>query len=76
MICLSEEFQRFVIKTGRIIERALTESVDIYMDYIGGGDADDATYVQLQPAHRITFGLSNTVSVIFIAMKDPMQGCH
>lgn len=45
MICLSEEFQRFVIKTGRIIERALTESVDIYTDYIGGGDTDDTSYV-------------------------------
>lgn len=43
MIILSEEFQKFVIKTGRIIERALTESVDIYTDYIGGGDNDDAT---------------------------------
>lgn len=42
MIILSEDFQRFVLKTGRIIERALSESVDIYMDYIGGGDADDA----------------------------------
>lgn len=43
MIILSEDFQRFVIKAGRIVERALTESVDIYTDYIGGGDADDNT---------------------------------
>lgn len=42
MIILSEDFQRFVLKTGRIIERALSESVDIYTDYIGGGDTDDA----------------------------------
>lgn len=42
MIILSEDFQRFVLKTGRIIERALSESVDIYMDYIGGSDNDDA----------------------------------
>lgn len=47
MIILSEEFQKFVIKSGRIIERALTESVDIYTDYIGGGDNDDALYVEL-----------------------------
>ncbi|XP_037028502.1 cytoplasmic dynein 1 intermediate chain isoform X5 [Bradysia coprophila] len=43
MIILSEDFQRFVMKAGRIVERALTESVDIYTDYIGGGDADDNT---------------------------------
>lgn len=43
MIILSEEFQKFVIKAGRIVERALTESVDIYTDYIGGGDTDDNT---------------------------------
>lgn len=42
MIVLSEDFQRFVLKTGRIIERALSESVDIYVDYIGGSDNDDA----------------------------------
>lgn len=42
MIILSEDFQRFVLKAGRIVERALSETVDIYTDYIGGGDADDA----------------------------------
>lgn len=43
MIVLSEEFQRFVLRSGRIIERALSEGVDIYTDYIGGGDTDDAS---------------------------------
>lgn len=42
MIILSEEFQRFVLRSGKIMERALSESVDIYTDYIGGGDTDDA----------------------------------
>lgn len=42
MIILSEDFQRFVLKTGRIMERALWEQGDIYTDYIGGSDADDA----------------------------------
>jgi len=42
MIILSEDFQSFVLKTGRVMERALSESVDIYTDYIGGGDADEA----------------------------------
>lgn len=41
MIVLSEDFQRFVLKTGRVMERALWESNDIYTDYIGGGDTDD-----------------------------------
>uniref|UniRef100_U5EWN8 Putative cytoplasmic dynein intermediate chain n=1 Tax=Corethrella appendiculata TaxID=1370023 RepID=U5EWN8_9DIPT len=41
MIILSEDFQRFILKAGRIMERALSEQVDIYTDYIGGGDSDD-----------------------------------
>lgn len=45
MIILSEEFQRFVLRSGKIMERALSESIDIYTDYIGGGDSDDAMYV-------------------------------
>lgn len=35
MIILSEDFQHFMDKAGRIMERALCESVDIYMDYTG-----------------------------------------
>ncbi|XP_037936947.1 cytoplasmic dynein 1 intermediate chain isoform X10 [Teleopsis dalmanni] len=41
MIILSGDFQRFVLRAGRVIERALSENVDIYMDYIGGGDNED-----------------------------------
>lgn len=36
MIILSEDFQRFVDRAGRIVERALGENVDIYADYSGG----------------------------------------
>lgn len=42
MLILSEEFQKFMVRSGRIMERALAESVDIYLDYIGGGDSDEA----------------------------------
>lgn len=35
MIILSEDFQQFMDRTGRIMERALCESVDIYTDYAG-----------------------------------------
>lgn len=45
MIVLSDEFQRFVLKSGRIMERALWEQGDIYTDYIGGGDVDETAYV-------------------------------
>ncbi|XP_055538272.1 cytoplasmic dynein 1 intermediate chain isoform X17 [Wyeomyia smithii] len=41
MIILSEDFQRFILKAGKVMERALSEMVDIYTDYIGGGDTDD-----------------------------------
>ncbi|XP_055304227.1 cytoplasmic dynein 1 intermediate chain isoform X8 [Sitodiplosis mosellana] len=43
MIILSENFQKFVMKTGRIMERALWETEDIYADYIGGSDVDETT---------------------------------
>ncbi|XP_036319345.1 cytoplasmic dynein 1 intermediate chain isoform X3 [Rhagoletis pomonella] len=41
MIILSEDFQRFVLRAGRVVERALSENVDIYTDYIGAGDNED-----------------------------------
>ncbi|XP_013187372.1 cytoplasmic dynein 1 intermediate chain isoform X3 [Amyelois transitella] len=41
-IMLSSEFQRFMSRAGRVIERALAESVDIYKDYTGGGDSENA----------------------------------
>lgn len=41
-IMLSAEFQKFISRAGRVIERALAESVDIYTDYTGGaGDEDE-----------------------------------
>ncbi|XP_034247696.1 cytoplasmic dynein 1 intermediate chain-like isoform X13 [Thrips palmi] len=42
MIILSEDFQRFVDRAGRIVERALGESTDIYIDYTGVDDGDEA----------------------------------
>uniref|UniRef100_A0A6M2DIL6 Putative cytoplasmic dynein intermediate chain n=1 Tax=Xenopsylla cheopis TaxID=163159 RepID=A0A6M2DIL6_XENCH len=38
MIILSEGFQRFMNRAGRLVERALSESLDIYTDYTGGAD--------------------------------------
>lgn len=42
MIVLSEDFQRFVLRAGRIMERAISENVDIYFDYVGGGENEEA----------------------------------
>lgn len=51
MIILSEDFRKFICNSGRVMERALSENVDIYMDYIGGGDNeegnDDRTHARL-----------------------------
>ncbi|XP_050088427.1 cytoplasmic dynein 1 intermediate chain isoform X3 [Anopheles aquasalis] len=41
MIMLSEDYKKFVIRAGKLMERALSETVDIYTDYIGGGETDD-----------------------------------
>lgn len=37
-IMLSESFQKFVSKAGRVMERALAEGTDIFTDYTGGGE--------------------------------------
>lgn len=42
MIILSGEFQRFLDRAGRLMERAVCESVDIYTDYTGITDGDEA----------------------------------
>lgn len=44
MIVLSADFQRFVSRASKIMERALAENGDIYMDYTGGEDTDDTRY--------------------------------
>lgn len=41
MIILSEDYKKFIIRAGKLMERALSEMVDIYTDYIGGGETDD-----------------------------------
>lgn len=38
MVILSDKFQQFVSRAGRIMERALCETVDIYTDYSGIGE--------------------------------------
>lgn len=45
MIVLSADFQRFVTRAGKVMERALAESIDIYTDYTGGEDTDDARFI-------------------------------
>ena len=42
MIILTEDFQRFLDRACRVMERALSESIDIYTDYTGVSDGDEA----------------------------------
>jgi dynein intermediate chain, cytosolic len=42
MIILSEDFRHFIEHAGRIMERALSEQVDVCIDYSGLLDGDDA----------------------------------
>lgn len=65
MIILSEDFQRFVLKSGKIMERALSETVDIYADYIGGSDSDEALWVLSE-----YFLISSDNILISTAMKS------
>lgn len=41
MIILSEEFRRFIDHSGRIMERALAEQVDVCVDYSGAMGGED-----------------------------------
>lgn len=41
MIILSEDFQRFLDRTSRVVERALGEAVNICTDYAGTMDGED-----------------------------------
>ncbi|XP_008181510.1 cytoplasmic dynein 1 intermediate chain isoform X6 [Acyrthosiphon pisum] len=41
MIVHSEDFQQFMDRAGRVMERALSENVDIYTDYTGALDDND-----------------------------------
>ncbi|XP_059487686.1 cytoplasmic dynein 1 intermediate chain isoform X13 [Neocloeon triangulifer] len=43
MIILSEDFRRFIEHAGRIMERALSEQVDVCIDYSGLLDGDDGS---------------------------------
>lgn len=41
MILMTEDFQRFFGQSSRIVERALSEQVDIFMDYTGASETDN-----------------------------------
>ncbi|XP_065217505.1 cytoplasmic dynein 1 intermediate chain isoform X2 [Planococcus citri] len=41
MIVLSKDFQNFMDRCGRIMERALSENIDIYTDYTGISNGDE-----------------------------------
>lgn len=42
---MTEEFQTFFNKTTRIVERALDEEIDIFVDYAGGESEDMERYI-------------------------------
>lgn len=44
-IMMTEEFQTFFNKTTRVVERALDEEIDIFVDYAGGESEDMERYV-------------------------------
>lgn len=48
MIVHSEDFQQFMDRAGRVMERALSENIDIYTDYTGALDENDIKYVSIK----------------------------
>lgn len=45
MTILTEDFQRFFDRASRLMERALSETVDIYADYTGTCDDEETGFV-------------------------------
>lgn len=48
MIIHSDDFQQFMDRAGRVMERALSENVDIYTDYTGALDDNDVKLVLIR----------------------------
>ena len=44
MILMTEDFQRFFDQSSRIIERALSEQVDLFIDYTGASETENNVY--------------------------------
>lgn len=63
MIVHSEDFQQFMDRAGRVMERALSENVDIYTDYTGALNENDVKLVSTKLYKIIRY-----LSVILITL--------
>ena len=45
---MSDDFMRFFDKATRVVERAMTEKIDLFTDYSGADNLDQDGSVQLQ----------------------------
>ena len=41
----SQDFTKFFLRATTIVERAITEEIDIFVDYTGGDDEDKEGYI-------------------------------
>lgn len=46
-VMMTEEFKRFIDRTSRIMERAVTQEVDIFVDYTGEHQDGDGSVKQI-----------------------------
>lgn len=74
---MTEEFQTFFNKTTRVVERALDEEIDIFVDYAGGESEDMERYVDRmrqssQSSCQITGGQNKKYVYTIIASSNGM----
>lgn len=74
---MTEEFQTFFNKTTRVVERALDEEIDIFVDYAGGESEDMERYVDRmrqfsQGSCQITGGQNEMY--VYTGMRQCLQG--
>ncbi len=52
-IMASEDFQKFFDRSTRVIERALSEKIDMFTDYAGGDDEQEEGWVKKQQKNML-----------------------
>nr|CAD7198179.1 unnamed protein product [Timema douglasi] len=72
MIILTEDFQRFFDRAARVMERALSESIDIYTDYTGINDGEEGGRGLPRMEHQV----QEDNTRIHFPLPVPGHGCH
>ena len=69
-VMMTEEYKKFLDRTSRVMERALTQDIDIFVDYTGElGDDGWASIINLNTSRNFPLSRS-TYPICFITMNE------